>query len=147
MMARAKAPVPPPPERYSVILIDDDAALLETLGAAMEDRYDLFMTTSAAAGLKRLDERDYHVVVSDWQMPTMDGIAFFREIRKLSIPVACLLMTGRYDQFSLEVAPCDRKLLGLIAKPFAPEKLFQRIDQLAVLAGMKRSVMQLKRPT
>ena len=134
-------------ERYSVLVIDDDAVLLETLEAAMEDRYLVSTTTSATIGLKRLADRPCHVVVSDWQMPGMDGVALFREVRKLAIPVACLLMTGRLDQFSLEVAPSDRKLLGLIGKPFAPQKLFERIDQLALLAAMKRTVQQLKRPT
>jgi two-component system response regulator GlrR len=136
-----------PAEKYRVLLIDDDGALLETLEAAMEDRYIVSTTTSATIGLKRLAERPHHVVVSDWQMPGMDGVALFREVRKLAIPVACLLMTGRLDQFSLEVAASDRKLLGLIGKPFPPQKLFERIDQLALLAIMKRSVQQLKKPT
>jgi len=143
---RAESPPQESAGKVAVALIDDDAAFLETLGALMEDRYDVFATTSAATALKRINARDFLVVVSDWQMPNMDGVTLFREIRRLALPVACLLMTGRMDQFSLEVAPSDRKLLGLIAKPFPPQKLFDKIDQLAVLATMRRSVELLKRP-
>jgi two-component system response regulator GlrR len=131
-------------ERYKVLVVDDDLALLETVSATMEDRYEVRTTSVPSVALKWLVERDFHVVVSDWQMPGMDGMALFREIQRLARPVACLLMTGRIEQFSAEVSREDRKLLGLIAKPFAPALLFDRVDQLARLASMKRSVQRLR---
>jgi len=129
-----------------MLLVDDDPAVVETLSASMEDRYDVSVTTSPLVALRRLEQDDFVVVISDWQMPNMDGIELFRRVRRLPAPVGCILMTGKLDQLAVEISPQDRRWLALISKPFEPERLFDKVDQLAAVAMMKRSVERMKRP-
>ena len=130
--------------RYSVLLVDDDRALLETTQAALERHHDVVATGHPVRALRLVEDRPFHVVVADWMMPVMDGMELFRRIHRLDLGVACLLMTGRMEAFAGEVDREDRKLLGLIAKPFTAEQVLQRIAQLGRLSAMKSSVRRLR---
>ena len=54
-------------------------------------------TETAAEGLERLEggERNYHVVVSDYAMPGMDGIAFLKAVRSRKLEIPFILFTGK----------------------------------------------------
>lgn len=133
-------------ERYSILLVDDDRVLLETTQAALEPHHDVVATGHPSRALRLIEEREFHVVIADWVMPVMDGMELFRRVHRLDLGVACLLMTGRMEEFAGEVDREDRKLLGLIAKPFSTEQLLLRIDQLGRLAVMKMTVRRLRGP-
>jgi len=143
---KASALVDAAAERLPVLLVDDDPALVETLSASMEHRYDVLVTTSPLVALRRLEQEDFVVVISDWQMPNMTGIELFRRVRRLSAPVGSILMTGKLDQLVFEISAEDRKWLALLSKPLDLNRLFDKIDQLAAVAMMKRSVERMKRP-
>jgi len=133
-----------PRERYSVLVVDDDAALLETTIALLQSEHDVIGTQRPHEALRLLRTSSVQVVVTDWQMPSMDGIELFRAILRLDRPIGVLLMTGRMEEFAEEVSFESRKLLGLIAKPFAPDQMLHRVRQLGRLAAMKTSVRKLK---
>lgn len=132
------------PEAFRVLVVDDDLALVETLTAILEARYHVASATSGAAGLKLLETHYFHVIISDWQMPQMDGIDFLHAVQEKRLPTACLLMTGQVDTLNLEVPQDQRRLMGILAKPFSPAQLFARVEQLARLAKMKQSVHKLR---
>jgi CheY-like chemotaxis protein len=131
-------------ERFSVLVVDDDLALLETTVALLQTEHNVVGTSKPHEALRLLKTSSFQVVVTDWMMPTMDGIELFRAILRLDRPIACLLMTGRMEEFTEEVSFESRKMLGLIAKPFAPEQMLDRVRQLGRLAAMKSSVKKLR---
>ncbi len=53
--------------------------------------------TSAAAALEELGGLDVDVVVSDYDMPEMDGLAFYEEVDELVPEMPFILLTGRTD--------------------------------------------------
>lgn len=133
-----------PSVTFRVLVVDDDPLLVETLTAILEARYQVSSASSGAAGLKLLESNYFHVIISDWQMPHMDGIDFLQAVQRKNLPTACLLMTGKVEALNLEVPQARRRLIGIIAKPFSPTQLFARVDQLARLAKMKQSVHKLR---
>ena len=133
-----------PRSKYRVLVLDDDKAMLDTLVATLEDFHIVDATTEPALALAYLSEREYHVVVADWMMPSMDGIEFFRRVSKLGKPITCLLVTGRIEELGSEVSREDRKSLGLLAKPFTERQLLERVDQMGRLSAMKQSVTRLR---
>ena len=142
---------PPPTEsadpRRSVLIVDDDAPLVETLAAIMEQRYAVSMTTSPLVALNRLEQEDFLVVVSDLHMPGMNGLELLRHAKRLSAGVGCILMTDRIDRLSSELPSEDRKWLAVLSKPFGLDRLFDKVDQLAAVAMMRRTVDQMRVPT
>ena len=82
---------------YRVLYVDDEPALLELGRLFLEASGQLGMETrtSAVGGLEALARERYAAVVSDFQMPGMDGIAFLKEVRRRFGQIPFVLFTGR----------------------------------------------------
>lgn len=82
-----------------VLIVDDDPAILELAALFLERCGDIQVdpTETAAEGLERLEGggRNYHVVVSDYAMPGMDGIAFLKAVRSRKLEIPFILFTGK----------------------------------------------------
>lgn len=79
-----------------VLLVDDDPLLLELSKTFLEIFHDITSDTveSAREALKKLEKDSYDVIVSDYNMPSMDGIMFLRAIRDKRINIPFILFTG-----------------------------------------------------
>lgn len=79
-----------------VLLVDDDPLFLELSKTFLEVFYNIASDTvdSAREALNKLEEDSYDVVISDYDMPFMDGITFLRTIRDKNINIPFVLFTG-----------------------------------------------------
>jgi CheY-like chemotaxis protein len=79
-----------------VLLVDDDPVFLELSKTFLEVFHDINSDTVESAGqaLEKLNELSYDVVVSDYDMPYMDGISFLKTIRDKRINIPFILFTG-----------------------------------------------------
>ncbi len=79
-----------------ILLVDDDPLFLELSKTFLEVFHDINSDTVESAGkaLEKLEEDSYDVVVSDYDMPFMDGITFLRTIRDKRINIPFILFTG-----------------------------------------------------
>ena len=60
-----------------ILLVDDDEDLLEALVRSHRKHYDLVPACGAEEGLRKLEEEGpFCVIVSDYHMPVMNGVAF-----------------------------------------------------------------------
>jgi two-component system, cell cycle response regulator len=65
-----------------VLVVDDDALVRARLSALLNaSQYDVEVATTGEEGLRILDATHCHIVLTDWQMPDMDGLALCRQIR------------------------------------------------------------------
>ncbi|MDD1686077.1 PAS domain S-box protein [Methanoregula sp.] len=81
----------------SVLYVDDEPGLLE-IGKIFLERKGQFTVdtiTSASAAFTLLDTKNYDVIISDYQMPGMDGIQFLKTIRTSGNTIPFILFTGR----------------------------------------------------
>jgi FixJ family two-component response regulator len=81
----------------SVLIVDDDPALLRALPEALRLRMGgvtVETAASAAAALDRIATQDYDAIVTDIKMPGMDGLALLGEIRTRRPDTPTLIITG-----------------------------------------------------
>jgi DNA-binding NtrC family response regulator len=122
--------------RYSVLIVDDDASVLTSVARLLSDDVDVETARSAEQALQLLKHRRFHVVISDFAMPGMDGHALLAQIEKMPEYVSCLLITGS-DSYK-RIAGETRHYV--LFKPFDPERLLSMVRELGRVAEMKRSV-------
>ena len=81
----------------SILYVDDEPGLLEIGKLFLEDSGDVHVDTevSARAALVTLEKTSYDAIISDYQMPEMDGIAFLVQVRSRFPDLPFILFTGR----------------------------------------------------
>jgi two-component system cell cycle response regulator len=78
-------PILPVMARHScrVLVVDDDHLVRGRLSAILSaSQYKVEVAASGAEALRILDETECHIVLTDWQMPDMDGLALCRKVRR-----------------------------------------------------------------
>jgi len=85
-----------PASTISVLYIDDEAALLDICRIFLERGSQFSVTTaeSARAALALMETEQFDIIVSDYQMPVMDGITLLKKVRQQS-DIPFILFTGK----------------------------------------------------
>lgn len=127
------------PEQPGVLLVDDEPLVLRALerqlrGILRSPRpaYRIESHTSPAAALRRAQEVDFDVVVSDYRMPEMNGVAFLRAFRALQPTAARLILSGHADLAGLADAINVAGILRFLAKPWDEAELVFAIESALV---------------
>ncbi|MFA4823520.1 MAG: PAS domain S-box protein [Methanoregula sp.] len=81
----------------SVLYVDDEPDLLEIGKLFLEQsgEYSIDTSVSAADALVRLEQKKYDAIVSDYQMPVMNGIKFLQAVRNRGDQIPFIIFTGR----------------------------------------------------
>ncbi|WP_321504490.1 PAS domain S-box protein [uncultured Methanoregula sp.] len=81
----------------TLLYVDDEPELLE-LGRLFLERsgdFTVLTASSAAEGLELLGRQSFDAIISDYQMPVMDGIEFLKRVRSQFDGIPFILFTGR----------------------------------------------------
>jgi len=85
-------------ERIRVLHVDDDPDLLDLAATALEDeneQFDVVTATSGGPAMDHLEEEPVDCVVSDYQMPGMDGLDVLDAVRDHDEDLPFVLFTGK----------------------------------------------------
>lgn len=117
------------------VLVVDDSSSLRTLVKLALTRagYTVIEGADGKEGLSRLDQAGkVHLIISDVNMPNMDGITFLRQVklhpRHKFIPV--IMLTTETEQARMQQAKAAGARAWLV-KPFNPPALLDAVSQLA----------------
>ena len=81
----------------SVLFVDDEKRVLNSMRAMFRRDYNLFLTTRGDEALKIIDENDIDVVVADQRMPMMTGVEVLTAVKSSSPDTVRILLTGYAD--------------------------------------------------
>lgn len=87
-----------PLEQIRVLHVDDDPPLLSVTEEFLrreDDRIQVETATDARTGLDRITAGAFDVVVSDYEMPEMDGLAFLERLRERGEEIPFIVFTGQ----------------------------------------------------
>lgn len=115
----------------SVLVIDDNAALIENIAEILEDLgLEVYLAENAEVALARFDERKWSLVVTDVHMPGIDGIELLARIKDRSPGTPVLVMTG-YDDVDTITRAHDSGALAVVNKPLDLDALLELIERIA----------------
>jgi two-component system response regulator MprA len=115
-----------------ILVVDDDAAVRESLGRALRlEGYEVELASDGAEALERLEANgdDPDLVVLDVLMPNVDGLEVCRTLRRAGSRLPVLMLTAR-DEVSDRVAGLDAGADDYVVKPFALAELLARVRAL-----------------
>lgn len=104
-----------------VLLVDDDDTVLASYSRVLKAKH--FEVECAASGpeaVELLKEKRFEAVVTDLQMPAMDGITLLQQIRARDVDLPVILLTGSLTP-EAAAAAIDLGILQCLLKPADPE--------------------------
>ncbi|MBS0372098.1 MAG: response regulator [Proteobacteria bacterium] len=116
----------------TILVVDDSASLRQVVSIALKGAgYDVVEACDGKDALGKLDGRKVHLVISDVNMPNMDGITFVKEMKKLPsykfTPVV-MLTTENQEAKKAEGQAAGAK--AWMVKPFAPAQMLNAVSKL-----------------
>src|SRR5512138_2566173 len=122
----------------TLLIVDDEKTQREGLRAALEDHYDVYLAEDAKSAMELLEREHFDVLLTDFRLPSEDGMKLIARAKSLSRPPICILMTA-YGSEELAVEAMKKGADDYVAKA----KL--QIDELEMRIG--RALRQQKLET
>ncbi len=111
-----------------VLMLDDDRNLLDSFKRQYRKRLNLVTSTSGADALQALtDDGPFAVVITDMQMPNMDGIKFLSHARIQAPDTVRIVLTGNANLQIAIQAVNEGNIFRFLNKPVEPDVLFESI--------------------
>jgi putative two-component system response regulator len=115
-----------------ILLVDDEPLLLDSVLRNLRAKFLLETAESGPQGLEKLKENaPFAVVVSDFRMPYMDGVAFLEKVALLSPATVRIMLTGAADLQTAIRAINQGNIFRFLTKP-CPVDLLEKALQDAL---------------
>ena len=108
---------------YGVLIVDDEAAILESLELTLGTDYRVYTATSGEEGLELLEREEIALVIADQVMPSMSGVEFLEKAIERNPDATRMMLTGYADIGSLARAINEGRIYRYIAKPWEPDEV------------------------
>ncbi len=115
------------PEKYSILVIDDERIINETLQESLRSAgYDVDGAFDGVEGISRLRFKEYHLVLLDIRMPRKDGLEVLRFIREEYPEVKVIIITGLASKEEVQET-VHQGAYACFKKPFSLEKVLLKV--------------------
>lgn len=105
--------------RSRILLVDDEESIRRLLSRMLESAYDVEIAADGESAIRLMREPDAHydLLISDLNMPGMDGLALIREARRIDATLPAIVITG-YSSESTAIEALNLGVAGYLTKPF-----------------------------
>jgi two-component system chemotaxis response regulator CheY len=116
----------------TVLVIAASATLRETMNRALDTAgYEVLLAPDAAKGLAVATERKTDLILTDLDVPAVDGIALIAQLRALSTQqLTPIMMLAAANQDGKKIAARRAGASGWIAKPFDPQRFIEIVQKV-----------------
>lgn len=114
---------------YSILVVDDEPNYLIILSELLRDEgLEVFTASSGKDGLAMMQDVDLDLVLTDMQMPQMDGLQFLEKIKEKNSHLPVIMITA-FAEVEKAVAAMQAGAFNYLAKPFSNEELLVNINK------------------
>lgn len=116
----------------TILIVDDSASVRQVVGIALRGAgYDVIEGRDGQDALAKLTGQKVHLIISDVNMPQMDGITFLKQVKQL--PAYRFTPVIMLTTESQEAKKREGQLAGAkawVVKPFQPAQLLGAVEKL-----------------
>ena len=118
----------------TIMVVDDSASLRQVVGIALKSAgYDVIEGCDGKDALAKLTGQKVHLIISDVNMPNMDGISFVKAVKQLpnyKFTPVIMLTTESQEGKKQEGQAAGAK--AWVVKPFKPEQMLGAVEKLVL---------------
>jgi len=120
-------------KQYDVLVVEDDVDLCEALCDTLEiEGYKVLYANNGTEALSQLTKNNFRLVVSDIQMPVMNGFQLLTNMQQLHPEIPVLLMTA-YGTIPKAVEAMQSGAADYLIKPFEASVLVRKVAEFVVV--------------
>jgi type II secretory ATPase GspE/PulE/Tfp pilus assembly ATPase PilB-like protein/DNA-binding response OmpR family regulator len=111
-------------EPYRLLLVDDEPNVIRALLRVFrQENYQVAYAPNGQEALKLLEKEKFHVMISDYAMPVMNGAELLRQARQKQPEMIRIMLTGQADTAAVMAAIKDGAVYKFILKPWNDDDL------------------------
>lgn len=118
----------------TIMIVDDSASMRRVVGIALKGAgYDVLEGSDGKDALAKLTGQKVHMIISDVNMPVMDGIAFLKAVKQMpayKFTPVIMLTTESAEEKKREGQAAGAR--AWVVKPFQPEQLVNAVQRLCL---------------
>src|SRR4051812_16820210 len=118
----------------TIMIVDDSASMRQVVGIALKgEGYDVIEGRDGVDALSKLTGQKVHLIISDVNMPNMDGITFLKAVKQMpayKFTPIIMLTTESAAEKKAEGQAAGAK--AWMVKPFKPEMLLGAVQKLVM---------------
>ncbi len=112
-----------------ILFVDDEPNVLDSIKRGLRKKYKLETALSGAQALEKLTEDGpFAVIVSDMQMPKMNGAQLLSKAKVIAPETVRIMLTGNADQQTAIDAINEGDILRFLNKPASTEQLIAALE-------------------
>ena len=129
---------------HTILLVDDEPNYLIVLSELLTDAgHEVFAAANGEEALVTARSTDLDVVITDMQMPGMDGMALLEAIKEINANLPVIIITA-FAEVEKAVRAMQAGAFSYLAKPFANDELLVNIDKAAAHYNLVRENSRLR---
>lgn len=113
---------------HAILLVDDDIRVISALQRSLCRTYQIDVSAGAQDALDAISQNAYAVVVSDLQMPGMNGVELLASVKRLSPETVRVLLTGQADLDAAISGVNEGSIFRFLTKPCHQATLCKTLD-------------------
>lgn len=113
------------------VLLVDDSATMRTIQKRCLGSLGIEEVIDAEDGQKALEQFEantFDIILSDWNMPVMDGLTFLKEIRQKNKDIPFIMITTESERARV-VTAIQAGVSDYLVKPFTPDGLKEKLEK------------------
>ncbi len=116
----------------TILIVDDSFSMRQTLSNALKaNGYEVVTASDGVDGVGKLDGRKFDMIISDLNMPNMDGISFVQAAKQMpAYKFTPVIMLTTQDDDATRALGKEAGVTALLAKPFQPPALLDMVAKL-----------------
>ncbi|WP_367989411.1 HD domain-containing phosphohydrolase [Vibrio sp. NTOU-M3] len=111
-----------------VLLVDDEINILNSFRRNLRNQIEIELANSGQEALAKISQKSYAVIVTDMQMPEMNGLQLLQAVKEHSPDTVRMMFTGNADQKTAVDAVNLGDVFRFINKPCSPQDLMVYIN-------------------
>jgi YesN/AraC family two-component response regulator len=130
--------------KNTLLVVDDQKMILSALKRLLRDMdVECFFALTGREALSTIENNEIHVILSDLNMPVMNGIELLKRVKEMQPEIIRLILSGNSESQTVLKAINDGNILRCILKPWDNIELITVLKQALDLYNLRQDKKSL----